>query len=221
MGPDRVILDSPPRFIDSVTVAFTVEKGDRVAFILSHSLSTDRLPRRLSIDPLLEKTEKAWIGWIGRFDVPCRWPDAVKRSLLTLRTLTDRKSGGIVAAATLGLPELPGSSLNWNYRYCWLRDSTFTLTALVNAGLHEEARSWRDWSLRAVGGEPSTMQIVQDRWATTSARARTRRLARLSGCEADQDRQRRVSASFSSTFSASSWTASIRSLRPESHGRRG
>ena len=163
MGPDRVILDSPLDLSigdGSATVAFTVEKGDRVAFILSYSLSTDRLPRRLSVDPLLEKTEKAWIGWIGRFDVPCRWPDAVKRSLLTLRTLTDRTSGGIVAAATLGLPELPGGSLNWDYRYCWLRDSTFTLTALVNAGLHEEAKSWRDWILRAVGGEPSRMQIV-------------------------------------------------------------
>lgn len=163
MGPDRVILDSPLDLSigdGSATVAFTVEKGDRVAFILSYSLSTDRLPRQLSVDPLLEKTEKAWIGWIGRFDVPCRWPDAVKRSLLTLRTLTDRTSGGIVAAATLGLPELPGGSLNWDYRYCWLRNSTFTLTALVNAGLHEEAKSWRDWILRAVGGEPSRMQIV-------------------------------------------------------------
>ena len=74
--------------------------------------------------------------------------------------LIDRESGGIVAAATLGLPEIPGGSANWDYRYCWLRDSTFTLTALLNAGFHDEATRWRDWILRAVAGQPAAMQIV-------------------------------------------------------------
>ena len=127
---------------------------------MSYGLSTDRLPRPLSVGSLFDETEKSWTDWIGRFNVPCLWPIAIKRSLLTLRTLTDRNSGGIVAAATLGLPEIPGGSMNWDYRYCWLRDSTFTLTALLNAGLHEEAIRWRDWILRAVGAEPSAMQIV-------------------------------------------------------------
>ena len=85
---------------------------------------------------------------------------AIRRSLITLRMLVDRESGGIVAAATLGLPEIPGGSANWDYRYCWLRNSTFTLTALLNAGFHEEATRWRDWILRAVAGQPAAMQIV-------------------------------------------------------------
>jgi GH15 family glucan-1,4-alpha-glucosidase len=80
--------------------------------------------------------------------------------LITLRLLIDRESGGMVAAATFGLPEIPGGAANWDYRYCWLRDSTFTLTALLNAGFHEEARRWRDWILRAVAGQPAAMQIV-------------------------------------------------------------
>ncbi len=84
----------------------------------------------------------------------------MRRSLITLRMLIDRESGGIVAAATLGLPEIPGGSANWDYRYCWLRDSTFTLTALLNAGFHVEATRWRYWILRAVAGEPTAMQIV-------------------------------------------------------------
>ncbi len=163
MGPDRVMLDSPIELSldrDTATAAFMIKKGERVVFVLSYGLSTDRLPRPLSVGPLLEETEKSWADWIGRFNVQCHWPTAIKRSLLTLRALTNRNSGGIVAAATLGLPEIPGGSMNWDYRYCWLRDSTFTLTALLNAGLHEEAIRWRDWILRAVGGEPSTMQIV-------------------------------------------------------------
>ena len=163
MGPDRVMLDSPLDLTidrDTAAAAFVLEKGERVAFVLSYSPSTSRLPRRLPVDPLLETTEKSWAEWIGRFKAPCHWSDAVKRSLLTLRTLTDRNSGGIVAAATLGLPEIPGGSMNWDYRYCWLRDSTFTLTALLNAGLHQEALRWRDWILRAIGGDPDSMQIV-------------------------------------------------------------
>jgi len=163
VGPDRVVLDCPVdvTIIDGgVHAAFTVEAGDRLAFVLSCSASTDPLRRRRPVDRLLKTTEAAWLGWIEAFDAPCRWTAAVKRSLLTLRALVDRESGGIVAAPTLGLPEIPGGSMNWDYRYCWLRDSTFTLTALLNAGFHTEAKRWRDWILRAVAGEPSNMQIV-------------------------------------------------------------
>ena len=98
--------------------------------------------------------------WIGRFDKPCRWPQPVKRSLITLKALVDRKTGGLVAAATLGLPEVPQGSMNWDYRYCWLRDATFTLSAMLNAGYREEAERWRDWILRAVAGRPDKPQIV-------------------------------------------------------------
>jgi len=162
-GADRVLLDCPV----SVTIhdgtaraAFAVNANDRFAFVLSYSASTDPLRRRLPVDRLLKFTEAEWAGWIGKFDAPCRWTAPVKRSLLTLRALADRKTGGIIAAPTLGLPEIPGGSMNWDYRYCWLRDSTFTLTALLNAGLHAEAKLWRDWVLRAVAGAPSEMQIV-------------------------------------------------------------
>ncbi len=83
-----------------------------------------------------------------------------KRSLLTLKALTHPSTGGMIAAATLGLPEHPGGALNWDYRYCWLRDSTFTLTALLNAGFHGEARDWMAWLLRAVAAAPDKMQIM-------------------------------------------------------------
>ncbi len=84
----------------------------------------------------------------------------MRRSLITLRLLIDRRTGGLIAAATTSLPEVPGGAKNWDYRYCWLRNSTFTLTALLNAGFHVEARRWRDWILRAVAGEPKSMQIA-------------------------------------------------------------
>ncbi len=163
VGPDRVVLDSPVQLTmdtDDASARFMLAKGAKIAFVLSHSPSTAPPPSPLKVDALIEATEKEWKGWIGRFEAKCRWDGAVRRSLITLRTLMDRESGGIVAAATLGLPEIPGGSANWDYRYCWLRDSTFTLTALLNAGFHEEATRWRDWILRAVAGQPAAMQIV-------------------------------------------------------------
>jgi GH15 family glucan-1,4-alpha-glucosidase len=163
VGPDRVALDGPVEFgigDGEVIAAFTVEADERVAFVLAHSPSTERLRRRPSAERLLKVTEAAWLEWIGTFKAPRRWAAPAKRSLLTLRTLVDRATGGIVAAPTLGLPEIPGGSMNWDYRYCWLRDSTFTLTALLNAGFHHEAKRWRDWILRAVAGAPAEMQIV-------------------------------------------------------------
>jgi len=118
------------------------------------------LPAPPNIDALVEATQKQWQDWVGRFDKQCRWSGAIRRSLITLRMLIDRDSGGMVAAATLGLPEIPGGTANWDYRYCWLRDSTFTLTALLNAGFAEEAYRWRDWILRAIANQPETLQIV-------------------------------------------------------------
>lgn len=162
-GPDRATFDCPVELTiegDEASASFLLKKGGQIAFVLGYSPATAMLPSRLKIDSLVRATEREWKGWVGRFDTKCRWDGAVRRSLITLRMLIDRDSGGIVAAATLGLPEVPGGAANWDYRYCWLRDSTFTLTALLNAGFHEEAIRWRDWILRAVAGEPSAMQIV-------------------------------------------------------------
>lgn len=162
-GPDRAVLDCPIDLaVDAAGAGarFVLAKGAKVVFVLTHSPSMGPLPSPLKVDELVEATQKEWRGWTDRFEARCRWDSAVRRSLITLRMLTDRDSGGIMAAATLGLPEVPGGSANWDYRYCWLRDSTFTLTALLNAGFHEEATRWRDWILRAVAGEPAAMQIV-------------------------------------------------------------
>lgn len=163
VGPDRIVLDCPVDLTmdaDGASARFVVAKGAKIAVVLVYSPSIVPLPPPLKVDALVRATEKEWNDWAGRFKARCPWDGAVRRSLITLRMLIDRDSGGIVAAATLGLPEIPGGSANWDYRYCWLRDSTFTLTALLNAGFHKEATRWRDWILRAVVGEPAAMQIV-------------------------------------------------------------
>ena len=163
IGPDRVVLDSPVELAineDAASASFTVDEGEKIAFVLGYSPVMARLPAPLRVDAAIENTQQEWNGWISRFGSRGRWDAAIKRSLITLRMLINRESGGMVAAATLGLPEIPGGSANWDYRYCWLRDSTFTLTALLNAGFHLEATRWRDWILRAVGGHPAAMQPV-------------------------------------------------------------
>ena len=118
------------------------------------------MPPRLDAAERLEGTRTYWADWIARFDKPCIRPEAVRRSLITLKALIHQRTGGLVAAATFGLPEMPGGSMNWDYRFTWLRDATFTLSALLNAGYKEEATAWRDWIARAVGGDPTRLQIV-------------------------------------------------------------
>ena len=163
VGPDRIVLDCPVDLVmegDVANARFMLAKGAKVAFVLRYSPSTATPPPPLKVDAEIDATENEWKGWISRYGAEGPWEGAIRRSLITLRMLVDRESGGIVAAATLGLPEIPGGSANWDYRYCWLRDSTFTLTALLNAGFREEATRWRDWILRAVAGQPAAMQIV-------------------------------------------------------------
>ena len=163
VGPDLVAFHASTP-IDTegsdASAHFAIDAGQRLAFALSYGSSSESPPKRPDAEAALEGTVKFWEGWIGRFEKPCRWPGAVKRSLITLKALVHQKTGGLVAAATLGLPEAPGGSMNWDYRYCWLRDATFTLTALLNAGYKEEARRWRDWILRAVAGRPDKLQVV-------------------------------------------------------------
>ncbi|WP_428488348.1 glycoside hydrolase family 15 protein [Rhodopila sp.] len=164
VGPDRVVLHAPvPIRSDGhrVQAEFTVSAGQRLAFVLRHHAPSQPVPPPLDAEAALARTQAFWRDWIGRFDdSKTRWPDAVRRSLLTLKAMIYRPTGGLVAAPTTSLPEAPGGTKNWDYRYCWLRDSTFTLGALVNAGYHEEARAWRDWLLRAIGGSPGKMRIM-------------------------------------------------------------
>lgn len=162
VGPDRVVLRGPGLELDGETVRarITLASGERADYVLQHARSDAPPPEPIDPARAQADTERGWRDWIGAFDKPTDWPDAVKRSLLTLRALTHMPSGGIVAAPTLGLPEQAGGSMNWDYRYCWLRDSTFTLTALLNGGFHGEAQAWRDWLLRAVAGAPDKMRIM-------------------------------------------------------------
>ncbi len=164
-GPDAVWLhtDAPLNGQDYATVSdFTVRAGDRVPFVLTWRRSHEPTPDPIDPARALAETSAFWMDWSGRSEGRIEGPyrDAVARSLLTLKALTYQPTGGIVAAATTSLPEQIGGSRNWDYRYCWLRDSTYTLQALLAAGYIAEARSWREWLLRAVAGDPSQLQIM-------------------------------------------------------------
>ncbi len=162
-GPDMVVLrtTAPLRPSGRTHVAeFDVRAGESVASVLSYGRSYAPPPR--AIDPCLalEETESYWRAWSNHCAAPTEWSDAVIRSLITLKALTHRPTGGIVAALTTSLPEQLGGRRNWDYRYCWLRDATFSLLALMNAGYFEEAEAWRQWLLRAVAGAPEQLQIL-------------------------------------------------------------
>ncbi|MET9811351.1 glycoside hydrolase family 15 protein [Streptomyces sp. NPDC006129] len=164
-GPDSTWLRSEPEVRSwgedfGTHAEFTVRKGEKVAFVLTWHPSHE--PRPPLVDPFeaLRHSVEDWQAWASRcrYDGPYR--DAVVRSLITLKALTYAPTGGIVAAATTSLPEEPGGVRNWDYRYCWLRDSTLTLGALLAAGYQEEAEAWRNWLLRAVAGDPADLQIM-------------------------------------------------------------
>lgn len=162
IGPDTLMLRGPGLSLEGgeVRTRRTLHAGERADYVLQHGRPEAGLPEPIDPAAAQEETERWWRNWIARFDKPTDWPDAVKRSLLTLKALTYFPAGGIVAAPTLGLPEKPRGAMNWDYRYCWIRDSTFTLTALLNAGFHAEAEAWRDWLFRAVAGDPDKMRIM-------------------------------------------------------------
>ena len=139
-GPDAVWLRSPVELVGqdrSTHAEVEVAAGDRVSFVLTYAAS--HLPRPRTVDPesALAGMESFWTDWIGHCSYDGEWGEAVRRSLLTLKALTYAPTGGIVAAATTSLPEELGGSRNWDYRYCWLRDATFTLQALLDTGSHE------------------------------------------------------------------------------------
>ncbi|MET7475378.1 glycoside hydrolase family 15 protein [Streptomyces sp. NPDC005648] len=164
-GPDSVWLRSEPSVHTwgedlGTHSEFTVEEGEKVAFVLTWHPSHESRPPLTDPHKALRNSVKGWQKWASkcRYDGPHR--DAVVRSLITLKALTYRPTGGIVAAATTSLPEELGGVRNWDYRYCWLRDSTLTLGALLACGYHKEAEAWRNWLLRAVAGDPADLQIM-------------------------------------------------------------
>jgi GH15 family glucan-1,4-alpha-glucosidase len=162
-GPDALILRTPidTRGEDLTTVAeFSVAQGDRIPFVLTWFASHTEPPRAIHPEHALKQTEDYWMSWSKTCRHQGPWREAVVRSLITLKGLTYAPTGGIVAAATTSLPEEIGGVRNWDYRYCWLRDATFTLYALMNAGYLDEARAWRQWLVRAIAGSAAQMQIM-------------------------------------------------------------
>jgi GH15 family glucan-1,4-alpha-glucosidase len=163
-GPDALELRTPLPLDgrDETTIAeFTVSAGQTIPCTLAWYPSHQKRPREN--DPLtaLDATEKFWRDWVGQAEIELDdWEEPVTRSLITLKALTYSPTGGIVAAPTTSLPELLGGTRNWDYRFCWLRDATFTLYALLTTGYRQEARDWRDWLLRAVAGHPADLQTM-------------------------------------------------------------
>ena len=162
-GPDMVVLrsDVPVRGEGLTTVGdFTIGEGEKASFVLTYGPSHLPPPRSVDPDAALSDTEGFWREWTARGTYRGEWLDAVQRSLITLKALTYRPTGGIVAAPTTSLPEQLGGTRNWDYRLCWLRDATLTLLALMDGGYYEEAGAWRDWLLRATAGSPQQVQIM-------------------------------------------------------------
>ncbi len=172
-GPSMLVLrsDAPLQGQKMRTVgSFVVSAAERRTFVLSHQMSYRDVVPAMEISQLLERTQRFWRDWSERCKAAGPYSDEVLRSLITLKALTFRPSGGIVAAATTSLPEQLGGSRNWDYRFCWVRDATLTLLALMGAGYYEEARAWRDWLVRAVAGSPDQLQIM---YAVTGERRLT------------------------------------------------
>lgn len=162
-GPDGLLLRTavPIRSQDFKTVAeFEVAEGEEIAFDLTWFPSHEDVRQQLDPQEALRYTESWWTEWAARCTIGGPWRDAVMRSLITLKALTYRPTGAIVAAPTTSLPERFGGIRNWDYRYCWLRDATFTLLALMSAGYRREAAAWRDWLVRAVAGRPEQIHIM-------------------------------------------------------------
>jgi GH15 family glucan-1,4-alpha-glucosidase len=162
-GPDALRLVTPVEVKgkDMTSVAeFVVGEGDVVPFRLAWHPAHVELELRDDPQHLVATAERWWQSWSSQCTYNAEWADDVRASLTVLKGLTYKPTGGLVAAATTSLPEKLGGERNWDYRYCWLRDATFSLLALVGAGYHDEATRWRDWLLRAVAGLPSQLQIM-------------------------------------------------------------
>ncbi|MBW3563292.1 MAG: glycoside hydrolase family 15 protein [Acidobacteria bacterium] len=162
-GPDTIYVrgEAPMRGEGLTTIAeFEVAKGESVSFDMTWMKTYDGDPKLPQAHERLRRTEEFWREWSGRCTYDGRWRDSVMRSLITLKALTYKPTGGLVAAATTSLPEHIGGVRNWDYRYCWLRDATFALYALTVGGYTDEALAWREWLVHAVAGRPEELQIM-------------------------------------------------------------
>jgi len=162
-GPDMAVLRTPIHLKGQnlTTIGnFTVSEGEMIPFVLTYSSSHLPPPAPLEPRSALEATAAFWTDWAGKCSAKGPWRDALVRSLITLKALTYSPTGGVVAAPTTSLPERPGGPRNWDYRFCWLRDATLTLLALMHAGFYDEAQAWREWLLRAAAGSPEQIQIM-------------------------------------------------------------
>ena len=167
-GPDALVLrgDHLPKSSGHRHVGdFTLQEGESADLVLQSYRSYRDVPGPVDVDQAIEQTSVWWQYWAGRCSIntdrhTSAYGDAINRSLLVLRALTDRETGGIVAAATTSLPEQFGGERNWDYRYCWLRDAALTLESLLEYGYREETEHWRLWLLRAVAGDPQDIQIM-------------------------------------------------------------
>ncbi len=162
-GPDRLLLETPVEVQGehlSTQGDFQLSAGHETFFVLSWSDSFTQPPPRLDPAVSLADAEAFWREWSAKLHPTGDWSSAMRRSMLTLKSLSHWQTGGIVAAGTTSLPEKLGGSRNWDYRYCWLRDATLTLYALMEGGMLDEARAWRQWLLRAVAGSPAQIQIM-------------------------------------------------------------
>jgi GH15 family glucan-1,4-alpha-glucosidase len=162
-GPDALCLWSPveTRGEDMTTVSeFTLGPGERLSFVLTWFPSHEPLPEGTDPERALSETEDYWLDWAGTLTSTGDYHDAVNGSLIVLKAMTYAPTGGIVAAPTTSIPESLGGSRNWDYRFCWLRDATLTILAMLHAGSYDEAVMWRQWLLRAVAGDPADIQIM-------------------------------------------------------------
>jgi GH15 family glucan-1,4-alpha-glucosidase len=162
-GPNLTVLRSsvPTRGENMKTVAeFSVKEGAKVWFTLTYGPSHMEDPEPINAEQAFKDTETFWREWSGQLQYEGKYREVVERSLITLKALTYLPTGGVVAAVTTSLPEHLGGVRNWDYRYCWLRDTTFTLLALTNGGYYDEAEAWQDWLLRALAGSPDQIQIM-------------------------------------------------------------
>jgi GH15 family glucan-1,4-alpha-glucosidase len=162
-GPDMAVLRTPVALHGDhlkIVGPFTVSVGETVPFVLSYGASHLAPPGLIDVSKALTETEAFWRDWADLARPAGTYAGPVLRSLITLKALTHKPTGAIVAAPTTSLPERLGGKRNWDYRFCWLRDATFTLLALMNAGYYEDARSWRNWLLRVVAGDPARVQIM-------------------------------------------------------------
>ncbi|WP_063689721.1 glycoside hydrolase family 15 protein [Bradyrhizobium stylosanthis] len=166
-GQDMTVLRTPVETCGEnlTTVSdFEVGEGETVPFVLTYGPSHLDPPKPIDPEIAFRETEKFWNEWCGHCTRDGDYHDLIVRSLITLKALTFGPTGGIVAAPTTSLPEKLGGGRNWDYRFCWLRDATFTLLALMNSGYTEEALAWHNWLLRAAAGSPSNMQIMYGIW---------------------------------------------------------